>query len=123
MKKNAIIEWLTCNNNTCPLTRKELKFHNLIRHRSLEQQIYAWYEINEIPYNGRFSYIDDNDNEDKYDDSIMLLACLEHDLICFTNQRNKTMESNKMNQIRYSKKSTCRQRQVVQKKKLFRLFS
>ena len=55
-ERNAILAWLECHGNQCPLTRNKLNVSDLIRNRALKARIEAWYK-------GRGIDLPDDDSE------------------------------------------------------------
>ena len=57
-EKNAIMEWISKHNNTCPMTRLPLRAKDLVHNRKLQSQICMWCAANgmeeackEMPFN------------------------------------------------------------------------
>jgi hypothetical protein len=96
-ERSAILAWLREHNNTCPLTRQELKVSDLIRNRQIQSRIEAHYRARNLEY-----LLIERRNNDTIGDITSssgyapdtLLTCMQSDVM----KCKKSQKKNKANQ-------------------------
>lgn len=88
-EKAAIMKWLECHNNTCPLTREVIKPRDLVSNHYLQSRIESWCYAHNIDLDGPATIgavsetdisSDEDENENPFNDMPVLVTCSANDL-------------------------------------------
>jgi U-box domain len=90
--RDAILGWLTTQNNTCPMTQQKLYVSDLIRNRGLESRMAAWMNAH-----GATSQNENDTEKDEYARTIML-TCNASDLKVTPKQQQQYQKQQKEQQ-------------------------